>query len=158
MIRTELEPGDVGAIIRLHGVVYAQEYGFDRTFEAYVAAPLAQVIQAPHPDERIWVADRGGELVGCVAIVRSASSVAQLRWFLVHPSCRGVGLGAQLLSEAIAFARARGYETVTLWTVAGLPAAARLYERVGFRKVEEKPAALLWGVTLKEQRYELKLD
>ena len=158
MIRTHLEPGDVGAIIRLHGVVYARECGFDRTFEAYVAAPLARMIQDAHPDERVWVADRDGEVVGCIAIVRCEPGVAQLRWFLVHPSCRGTGLGKRLLSDAIAFSRERKYRTVMLWTVAGLPASAHLYRRAGFRKVEERPPARLWGVTVIEERHELPLD
>ena len=158
LIRTQLEPGDMDAIVRLHGQLYAEECGFDRTFEAYVAAPLARAIQAADPDERIWMADRGSEAVGCIAIVRAGPSVAQLRWFLVHPSCRGTGLGKRLLSEAIAFCRDRKYETVMLWTVAGLPASAHLYRFAGFQKVEEKPPARIWGVTLTEERHELRLD
>src|SRR5919202_2340160 len=144
-VRTTLKPGDVGSVIRLHGVLYAKEYGFDHTFEAYVAAPLAKLVQSPGPNERIWIAERNGALAGCVAIVASTTDVAQLRWFLVDPSCRGTGLGKRLLSDAIEFCRACGYESIVLWTVSGLPAAAHLYRAAGFEKVEEKPPAMLLG-------------
>jgi N-acetylglutamate synthase-like GNAT family acetyltransferase len=157
VIRTSLIPGDVGSIVRLHGVLYAKEYGFDHTFEAYVAAPLAKLVQSPGANERIWLAERNGSLVGCVAIVASAPGVAQLRWFLVDPECRGVGLGKRLLFDAIEFSRSRGYRSIILWTVSGLPASASLYRFAGFAKVEEKPPATLWGVRVTEERYELAL-
>src|SRR5581483_7235805 len=127
IIRTSLTPGDVGSVVRLHGVLYAKEYGFDHTFEAYVAAPLAKFVQSPGPNERIWLAERNRALVGCVAIVASTPEIAQLRWFIVDPECRGAGIGKRLLFEAIEFSRARGYRSIILWTVSGLPAAAHLY-------------------------------
>ena len=157
IIRTTLNPGDMGSVVRLHGVLYAREYGFDHTFEAYVAAPLAKLVQSPQPNERIWLAERNGALVGCVAIVASTPDVAQLRWFLVDPDCRGAGIGKRLLFEAVEFCRARGYRSVILWTVSGLPAAAHLYRAAGFAKVEEKPPATLWGVRVTEERHELAL-
>jgi N-acetylglutamate synthase-like GNAT family acetyltransferase len=157
VIRTSLSPGDIGSIVRLHGVLYAKEYGFDHTFEAYVAAPLAQLVKAPGSNERIWLAEHNHTLVGCVAIVVSTADVAQLRWFLVDPDCRGAGLGKRLLSEAIEFSRASGYRSIILWTVSGLPAAAHLYRAAGFTKVEEKPPATLWGVRVTEERHELAL-
>src|SRR3954464_3514282 len=88
-IRTDLRPGDVGAIVRLHGTVYARERGWDATFEAYVAGPLAGFVLSGSDRQRIWVAERGGELVGCVAVVTAAPGTAQLRWFLVAPGARG---------------------------------------------------------------------
>src|SRR5262249_21851063 len=157
VIRTSLSPGDMGSVVRLHGVLYAKEYGFDHTFEAYVAAPLAKLVQSPAANERIWLAERNGSLVGCVAIVASTPHVAQLRWFLVDPECRGAGLGKRLLFEAIEFSRARGYRSIILWTVSGLPASAYLYRSAGFTKVEEKPPATLWGVRATEECYELAL-
>ena len=156
-LRTELRPGDIGEIVRLHGVLYAQEEGFDATFEAYVAEPLARFALEASPRERLWIAERDGRIVGCVAIVEHAPEVAQLRWFLVDPSARGGGLGRTLLNEAVEFSRALGYRSIVLWTVRSLEAAAHLYQSVGFVKVEEVPWRR-WGVEVIEERYEKRLD
>jgi len=156
-LRTDLRPGDIGSLVRLHGVTYAREHGFDTTFEAYVAGPLSGFVLAASPRERLWIAEREGRIAGCVAIVAASENEAQLRWFLVEPSERGRGLGTRLLREAVAFCRERGYRSVFLWTVSALADAARLYERAGFRKVEEKPSRR-WGVDVVEERYLLLLD
>lgn len=155
-LRHELVPGDLGEIVALHGRLYSQEYGFDHTFEAYVAGPLAECVKAGSPRDRIWLAERSADLVGCVAIVAASPRKAQLRWFLVAPSARGSGLGARLLTEALGFARAQGYWSVLLWTVSRLTAAARLYQRAGFTKDQERPGRL-WGVEVVEERYTLTL-
>ncbi len=160
-IACALRPGDVGEIVRLHGVVYAREHGFDATFEAYVAEPLAQCVLRAHARERIWLARTGDALVGCVAIVAAtlpadAARVAQLRWFLVAPQARGCGLGTRLLDTALAFARTAGYARALLWTVSELGAAARLYAAAGFVLAESRPARL-WGRDLVEERHELLL-
>jgi GNAT superfamily N-acetyltransferase len=155
-IRTNLKPGDLGSIVSLHGTLYAREYGFDPTFEAYVAGPLAEFVRAASGRERLWMAERDGAIVGCVAIVAASATVAQLRWFLVDPAARGQGLGKQLLHEAVQFCQEAGYETVILWTVAALKAAAHLYRLAGFRKVEAK-SGNRWGVDVVEEKYELRL-
>jgi ribosomal protein S18 acetylase RimI-like enzyme len=155
-VRAGLRPGDLGAVVRLHGVVYARERGFDPTFEAYVAGPLAEFVRTGSPRGRIWLAERGGRLVGCAAVVAADPRTAQLRWFLVDPSARGAGLGTRLLKEALVFCRACGYGEVFLWTENALAAAARLYRAAGFRKVEERPGRL-GGVNLVEEKYTLVL-
>ena len=155
-VRTQIRPGDIGSIVHFHGVTYAREYGFDHTFEAYVAEPLGAFAKSTSPRERLWIAEQGDRLVGCIAIVAHSAEVAQLRWFLVDADCRGSGLGTRLLNEAIAFCKASGYQSVNLWTVSALTAAARLYCSAGFRKVEEKPGTQ-WGVNVVEERYELDL-
>ncbi|HEX5271955.1 MAG TPA: GNAT family N-acetyltransferase [Gemmataceae bacterium] len=155
-VRTELRPGDLGAVVRLHGTAYARECGFDVTFEAYVAGPLARFVLSASPRERLWLAERTGDLVGCVAVVAASAEAAQLRWFLVDPSARRAGLGTALLAGAVAFAREAAYRSVTLWTVSALGAAARLYRAAGFRLAEERPGRR-WGVDVVEQRYELAL-
>jgi GNAT superfamily N-acetyltransferase len=155
-MRTTLQPGDVGAIVAMHGRVYAEEYGFDATFEAYVAEPLAAFVMRASPRERIWLEDRDGTLAGCVAIVDAGANAAQLRWFLVHPSARGLGLGRRLIAEAVDFCRAAGYARIILWTVAGLHAAQHLYRAHGFSCVEASPQRR-WGVDVIEERHELGL-
>jgi GNAT superfamily N-acetyltransferase len=155
-VRTTLWPGDIGSIIHLHGVVYSREYGFDTTFEAYVAVPLAEFVRSRTDRDRLWIAERGDRLVGCIAIVGVSDKDAQLRWFLVDPSARGHGLGKRLLHHAVTFCEQSKYETVCLWTVSSLTAAARLYRSVGFEKVEENPAKR-WGVAVVEEKYVLAL-
>jgi GNAT superfamily N-acetyltransferase len=155
-LRTDLRPGDLGYVVYLHGIVYAREYGFDPTFEAYVAGPLAEFVLSPSDRSRLWLAERDGRIVGCVAIVAADAATAQLRWFLVDPAARGAGLGKRLLGEAVAFCREKGYERVILWTVRALEAAAHLYRAAGFRKAEEQPGRR-WGVDVIEERYELEL-
>jgi N-acetylglutamate synthase-like GNAT family acetyltransferase len=156
-LRTELRPGDLGRIVSLHGELYARECGFDLTFEAYVAGPLAEFVRSHSPANRLWIAEHEDRIVGCVAIVAASTCAAQLRWYLVVPEMRGHGLGRRLLTEAIAFSRKQGYETVFLWTVSALIAAARQYRAAGFRKTEEKPGTM-WGKDVVEEKYELELS
>src|SRR5262249_48134806 len=155
-LRTILQPGDLGEIVRLHGVLYAREYGFDPTFEAYVAGPLSEFVLASSARERLWIAECGGRIVGCIAIVAASEQTAQLRWYLVHPDTRGSGLGKRLLSESLAFCKKCGYNNVILWTVSALTTAAHLYRAAGFRKVEENPHRI-WGVEVIEEKYEMDL-
>ena len=155
-LRTELRPGDLGAIVSLHGELYAREHGFDITFEAYVAGPLAEFVRSRPERGRIWLAEQDGRLVGCIAIVPMNAETAQLRWFLVAPPARGQGLGRRLLHEALAFCRDCAYRRVVLWTVSTLRAAARLYRAAGFRKCEERPVSI-WGVDVIEECHELYL-
>jgi GNAT superfamily N-acetyltransferase len=145
-IRTALRPGDVGAVVAMHGRLYAREYGFDPTFEGYVAAPLAEFVQRSSERERIWLAESEGRLVGSIAIAAGSASRALLRWFLVDPEARALGLGTTLLRHAVEFSRANGYDSIELWTVSSLTAAARLYRAAGFRLLEEIPARR-WGST-----------
>jgi N-acetylglutamate synthase-like GNAT family acetyltransferase len=156
-LRTTFAPGDLGDVVRLHGLLYAKEHGFDHTFEGYVAAGIGEFAARYHePGEHgcLWLAELDGQLVGSVAIVIPAPEVGQLRWFLVHPDARGRGLGRQLLEEALAFARKQGLQSVFLWTVRGLDAAARLYRACGFQLTAERPARQ-WGADHVNQRYDL---
>jgi len=156
-LRTKVKPGDIGAIVYLHGTYYAREYRFNERFEAYVAGALAKFVLENSPRERLWIAERDHELLGCVAIVEAADKIAQLRWFLVHPDGRGMGIGSELIGEAVSFCVKTGYTSVILWTVSILVDAARLYQAARFEKVEEKPGNE-WGVPVTEEKYELRRD
>ena len=155
-IRTELRPGDIGYVIYLHGTLYAAEYGWDHTFEAYVAGPLAEFGKGNNHRERIWIVEKDKEVAGSIGIVESSNDEAQLRWFLLHPDLRGQGIGRSLMCEAIRFCRQTHYSRIFLWTESALIAAARLYESYGFRLTDENPREL-WGSLVTEQRYELSL-
>jgi ribosomal protein S18 acetylase RimI-like enzyme len=155
-IRNELRPGDVEQIVTLHGTIYAQEYGFDATFARYVQGPLTDFARAMNPRDRMWIAEGEGQIVGCIAIIAVSATEAQLRWYLVDPSARGLGLGRRLLASAVEFSQEMGYRFIFLWTVSALTTAAHLYRTQGFTKVEERPGRQ-WGVDVVEEKYVLEL-
>jgi N-acetylglutamate synthase-like GNAT family acetyltransferase len=158
IIRTHMVPGDLGEVVRLHGILYAKEYGLDNTFEAYVAGPLSEFVLAEdRKGQKIWVVEAEGRVAGCIAIVRNADGVAQLRWFILTPETRGRGLGKRLMEEAVNYCREAGYRRIILWTFSELETAIALYRRWGFEKTEEKPHHI-WGRDLVEEKYELSLD
>jgi len=156
-MRHHLKPSDIGYLTYLHGILYAKECGYDQTFEAYVANGLAEFVQSFNPyEDRIWLAETNNQIVGCIAIVGASRLKAQLRWFLVHPDYRRLGLGRELMEKALLFCKERKYKTIFLWTTSELSAAHHLYTSVGFRKTQEKTHKI-WGKEVTEERYDLHL-
>ncbi|MHA1935443.1 MAG: bifunctional helix-turn-helix transcriptional regulator/GNAT family N-acetyltransferase [Candidatus Thorarchaeota archaeon] len=149
--------GDIGWIAHRHGVLYAEEYGWDETFEALVADILVKFIQSHDPKrERIWIAEQDGERIGSIVLVDAGDYVSQLRLLLVEPKARGKGIGKRLIQEGINFSKRNGYKRIKLWTQKNLDAARHLYKKAGFVCISEKPHTS-FGHDLIEEFWELNL-
>ena len=159
-IRRELHPGDLGAIVEMHGRVYAREYGNDERFEAMVAGSVARAAGRGFPSERegIWIVERDGALLGSTAFTDEGDGTAALRWVLLDRSLRGAGLGRRLIGEAIAEARSHGYSRLFLETFSLLRSAAHLYRSFGFEVVSTDTAPRWGHEAIDYQRYELDLS
>ena len=155
-IRHDIQPGDIGYIIYLHGKLYAEEYGFDHTFEPYVAGPMAEFVKSQTVKDRLWIVEKDEQIMGSVAIVKSSEQEAQLRWLILHPEIRGRGLGKMLVEGAVKFSKESEYESIFLWTLDILPSALWVYKSAGFQLTEKKKHRI-WGRLLTEERYDLKL-
>ena len=154
-IRNELTPGDIGYITYLHGLLYSTEYGYDIQFETYVAAGLNEFYKNYDLSrDRVWICEQNEKIIGFLLLMHREHYSAQLRYFLIEPKYRGIGLGKKLMDLYMQFLHRCQYQSSYLWTTHELSAAAALYTRHGFKLTEEKESTA-FGKPLKEQRYDL---
>ncbi|MCB2228460.1 MAG: GNAT family N-acetyltransferase [Desulfarculaceae bacterium] len=150
-------PGVIGEITRLHAVYYADNWGFDLSFESQVGRELAEFLARFNPARDFFVAARGPQgLAGAVALDGEFAEGARVRWFIVDPAMQGSGLGRDLLDMLLGFARAAGHRRLFLWTFQGLEAARKLYEQAGF-VLDEEHRVEQWGDAIIEQKLVLEL-
>jgi DNA-binding MarR family transcriptional regulator/GNAT superfamily N-acetyltransferase len=132
--------GDIGWIAHRQGLLYAQEYGWDGSYEILAAEILAGIVKNFDPTwERSWIAERDGAVIGSVFVVRGSETVAKLRLLYVEPAARGLGLGRRLVDACIDFSREKGYRKLSLWTNDVLLPARRIYQAAGFACVAREP-------------------
>jgi DNA-binding MarR family transcriptional regulator/GNAT superfamily N-acetyltransferase len=151
-------PGDMGWVVQRHGELYWQEYQYDERFEALVAEIVAEFIQnLDSSRERCWIAEKDGERVGSVFLVKKSATVAKLRLLLVEPSARGLGIGKRLVNECVQFAREAGYKKILLWTQSELAAARGIYKAAGFELIGEEGHDSWSRKNLVAETWEIKL-
>jgi N-acetylglutamate synthase-like GNAT family acetyltransferase len=156
-IRTELKPGDIGFVIYLHGYLYKKEYNYGIEFETYVASGLVEFYKYYNPQkDRVWICEHEGKMVGFLLLMHR-DEAAQLRYFILEPDYRNIGLGNRLMSLYMEYLREHNYQSSYLWTTDELSAAAHLYQKFGFKLTEEKNSNA-FGKAVKEQRYDLILQ
>lgn len=157
IIRNDLQSGDIGYIIYLHGKIYKQEYDYGIEFETYVAKGLLEFYQNYDPQkDRIWICEHQNKIIGSLVLMHRENHSAQLRYFLIHPQFRGLGLGKKLMESFLNFLEEHNYQSCFLWTTEEQKTAAGLYKKSGFILSEEKKSDA-FGKKVKEQRYDLIL-
>lgn len=155
-IRTGLRPGDLGQVLYLHGWLYAQEYQYTLSFESYVAKGLYEFGKNYEPGkDRVWICEDRERFIGFLLLIHRPHNAAQLRYFVLHPEYRGIGLGRKMMDLYMEFFQEKNYSSSYLWTTNEQLAAAGLYRRYGFVLTEEKPSDA-FGKRLMEQRYDMK--
>ena len=154
-IRTQLRPGDIGYITYLHGVLYKKEYGYGISFESYVAMGLHEFYTKYNPEkDGVWICEHDDRIIGFLLLMDRENGIAQLRYFIIKPDYRGIGLGRKLMNLYMQHLMTRGYTHSYLWTTHEQEAAAYLYKKQGFLLTEEKNSTA-FGKPLIEQRYAL---
>lgn len=156
-IRTNPQPGDMGYVIHMHGLLYHKEYKFERVFEEYVAEGILEFYRNYKPQtNRAWVCEHNNKIIGYLVLMNRGEA-AQLRYFILAPEYRGIGLGKKLMSLYMDFLKECGYKKSFLWTTEGLQAATSLYQRHGFHLTEERETSL-FGKPSIEYRYDLVIS
>ena len=156
-IRNHLRPGDIGYVIYLHGILYQEEYNYGIEFESYVAKGLHEFVGNYIPElDKVWICEHANKRIGFLLLMHREHGSAQLRFFILKPGYRGIGLGRKLINAFIECLKTKRYHHAFLWTTHEQEAAAYLYRKAGFTITEEKDSTA-FGKPLIEQRYDLYL-
>lgn len=137
--------------------IYSREYHWGDTFIDYAEKiALDFAAKARNSKEELWVAEKDGELIGCIMLCQTEEiPIGQLRLFSVEKEYRHCGVGSALSKALLAKAKAAGYKELILWTASPLTDAIRHYEKLGFHCVEKVPNRA-WSID-GEMLYEVKM-
>lgn len=115
-------------------------------------------LRANFENDDAWVlmALDGDELVGVVSMAGRTAAHAEppppgtiyLWQMFVRPRWQGSGLAQALMDLALAEARERGYERMTLWAAAGATQARRFYESEGWTVAAGHKDDVFFGLPL----------
>lgn len=156
-IRTTLQSGNIGYITYMHGIFHMHECGYGLSFESYVAEGLHEFYSKYNPEkERIWICEHNNKIIGSLLLMDRGNDTAQLRYYILEPGYRGIGLGKKLMDLFMEFLKEKNYKRCYLWTTNELVAAASLNKKYGFTITEEKETTD-FGKKVTEQRYDLIL-
>ncbi|MEL7569863.1 MAG: MarR family winged helix-turn-helix transcriptional regulator [Eubacteriaceae bacterium] len=149
---------DIEFVIRRHIEMYSEEYGLTSDiWKNYVSEGVHQFADNFDSDKDcMYIVDYKGEPSGCIAIAHASMQTAQLRFFLIDSSLRGLGLGRRLMDEAISFCRDKKYMQIFLWTFSTLEAARYLYKEYGFN-ISEVCENSEWGRPILEEKWEMHI-
>jgi len=159
VILTGYHPGVIGRVVELHASYYHLDWGFGLFFEARVAKEMSEFLgRFDETRDGFWIVSLNDRIEGGIAIdgIKARIDGAHLRWFILSPEVRGRGFGHRLMDEAISFCKMKNYKKLYLWTFEGLHAARHLYEKFGFRLVQQAEGTQ-WGKKVTEQKFELLL-
>lgn len=154
--RTTLQPGDIGYVVYLHGTIYSQEYNYGIAFETYVAAGLAEFYtRYDEQQDGVWIIEHNKKIMGFLALMHRPDAAAQLRYFLLDPAYRGIGIGKKMMQLFMDHLKEKSFQSAYLWTTNEQANAAGIYKSFGFKVVEEKYSEA-FGKPLYEQKYEYR--
>lgn len=149
IFRDTCDADDAELIVKLHRQGYLDldprfNGAFMDTFLSYVRDTLSTG-NFSHPDSRIWFAYKDKEPVGCCALLSIGKDIGQLRWVVVTPASRGLGIGRQLMSNVFAHANSCRMTSIILYTIDDLEPSKTLYENLGFTISQSYETELWYG-------------
>ncbi len=156
-LRRELRPGDAEAIVEIHERIYRPEYGMDGRFVDGVRSTVESAVERDWPEGGgAWLVDGSDGLAGCLGLTDEGDGLGRVRWVVLAPEARGIGLGRRMITEAVDEARRLGFDRLELDTFGALKTAAAIYRSLGFELVSEERTEK-WGPPIAYQHYVLDL-
>ncbi len=153
----QLQSGDLGWMISMHGLIYAREFNFNLEFEIGIAQKAARIGTSKDPFDRIWIKEVDGQRAASIAVSRTEDDAAFINFVLVLDEFRGMGIARELMNHVISHVRDAGIRTIRLETYTCLEHARTLYRKLGFGIASIEKNCQRFGLTLEQEYWELQL-